>query len=100
MEVYGFAGNPTGLTYIAPILGVWCGMLYCGLLQDTLINRASKRRDFKPEQRLPFLLIGGILGTAGTMLFGTCTQAKCHWFIPLIGSFGSKCLADAVYQPY
>ncbi len=88
--VYGFSTGAAGLTYFAALLGVWAGMIYCGVLQDAVLNRKAKLKSYQPEQRLTFLLVACIAGTAGTALFGACTEAKCHWFIPLIGMFGSK----------
>lgn len=87
--MYGFSIGATALTFLAPLLGVLVGMTYCGL-QDAYLGRLAKSHTFQPEQRLPFLIISCVAGTAGTILFGACTQDKCHWFIPLIGSFGSK----------
>lgn len=43
-----------------------------------------------PETRLPLLLFSGVVAVVGTALFGGCTQQRCHWIAPLIGSFGSK----------
>lgn len=44
------------------------------------------------ENRLPLLVISGILGVVGTALFGSCTQDHCHWMAAEVGSFGSKFL--------
>lgn len=63
-------------------------MVYCGF-QDTYFSRLAKSNTFTPEQRLPFLIMACLTGLAGTILFGACTQEKCNWFIPLIGSFGT-----------
>lgn len=67
-------------------------MLYCGILSDRLAVKTSSKDGTKPapEKRLPLLILSGILGVAGTALFGGCTQQRCPWIAPEIGSFGSK----------
>jgi hypothetical protein len=45
-----------------------------------------------PEERLPLLILSGVLGIVGTALFGGCTRQQCPWIAPKIGSFGSKSL--------
>jgi hypothetical protein len=67
-------------------------MLYCGILSDRLVVKTSSKDGTKPapEKRLPLLILSGILGVAGTALFGGCTQHHCQWMAPEIGSFGSK----------
>ena len=86
--VYPFSIGESGLTFIAPLLGTWLAMLFCGVLADRLFIRWTKKEGQKPkpEHRLPLLVITGILGSAGLLLFGICTQEKCYWVGPLFGS--------------
>lgn len=46
-----------------------------------------------PEHRLPLLVFTGTVGIGGVILFGACTQEKCHWIGPVIGSFCRECFA-------
>ena len=92
LEVYGFSVDDAGLTNIAPLLGIWAAMLYCGILSDRIVAREVSKHGSKhlPEKRLPVLILSGILGVVGTALFGGCTQDHCHWMGAEIGSFGSE----------
>ena len=91
LEVYHFSVGSTGLTNFAPLLGIWAAMLYTGILSDRLFMRKVGKDGSKPppEERLPLLVLSGILGIVGTALFGACTQKECPWIAPEIGSFGS-----------
>ncbi|KEF59711.1 uncharacterized protein A1O9_04557 [Exophiala aquamarina CBS 119918] len=94
LVVYPFSIGESGLTFIAPLIGTWLAMVFCGILADRLCIRWVKRRGEKPrpEQRLPLLAITGFIGIAGLILFGVCTQEQCHWIGPLFGSaFVSFC---------
>jgi MFS family permease len=86
--VYPFSIGESGLTFIAPLIGTWLAMLFCGLLADRLYMRWAKREGGrpKPEHRLPLLVVTGVMGVGGLLLFGICTQEKCHWVGPLFGS--------------
>ena len=91
--VYPFTIGESGVTFIAPLIGTWLAMLFCGVLADRLFIRWTKKEGKmpKPEHRLPLLVITGVLGVAGLLLFGICTQEKYHWVGPLFGSgFGES----------
>ena len=93
LEVYHFTIDEGGLTNIAPLLGIWCAMFYCGVLSDRQVmaklNRDGQHKKPPPEKRLPLLVFSGILGVVGTALFGGSTQHKLHWMGAEAGSFGS-----------
>ncbi|KIX06196.1 uncharacterized protein Z518_04170 [Rhinocladiella mackenziei CBS 650.93] len=92
--VYPFSVGESGLTFIAPLIGTWLAMLFCGVLADRLFTRWTKKegRKPKPEHRLPLLAFTGFIGIGGLLLFGICTQEYCHWVGPLFGScFVSFC---------
>ncbi|OAP63485.1 hypothetical protein AYL99_02712 [Fonsecaea erecta] len=94
LTVYPFSIGNSGLTFIAPLIGTWMAMLFCGVLADRMFNRLTKKegRKPKPERRLPLLIVTGVVGIGGSLLFGICTQEKCHWVAPLFGScFVSFC---------
>ena len=39
----------------------------------------------RPEFRMPFLLLGMVVGPAGLIIFGWTAQEQTHWIIPLLG---------------
>ncbi|KAK5421905.1 hypothetical protein LTR06_000162 [Exophiala xenobiotica] len=86
--VYPFSIGNSGLTFIAPLIGVWTAMLFCGLLADRLFMRWAGKEGGRPrpEHRLPLLVFTGPVGVGGLLLFGICTQERCHWIAPLFGS--------------
>lgn len=90
--VYPFSIGDSGLTFIAPLIGTWTAMLFCGLLADRLFMRWAGKEGGRPrpEHRLPLLLFTGVIGVGGLLLFGICTQEKCHWIAPLFGSVFGK----------
>jgi MFS family permease len=82
----------SGVTFVAPLIGAWLAFLFCGPLADHIYARGYSKEGAKPkpEQRLPILFLSGTLGVAGLILFGVCTEDKCHYIAPLIGSALSK----------
>ncbi|EXJ74239.1 uncharacterized protein A1O5_02535 [Cladophialophora psammophila CBS 110553] len=99
LTVYPFSVGNSGLTFIAPLIGTWLAMLFCGVLADRLFTRLTRKegRKPKPERRLPLLIVTGVVGIGGSLLFGICTQEKCHWVAPLFGScFVSFCFISSL----
>jgi MFS family permease len=86
--VYHFSIGYSGLTFIAPLIGTWVAMAFCGILADRLFIRWRGKEGSKPkpEHRLPLLAVTAVIGIAGTLLFGICTEEQCHWIAPLFGS--------------
>jgi hypothetical protein len=91
-EAYSFSLPSNGFTFLAPLLGIWSSMLFCGVFSDKLVQILSCRQGGNPppEYRLLVLGVTAPIGIAGAVLFGACTQARCHWIAPLIGSFMGK----------
>ena len=95
VQTYGFNIKASGLANIAPTLGIVVSIFVSGYLADAYEMRnlriaAKSGKKPNPETRLLLLVIPGSIGVAGTLLFGVCTQNKCHWIGPMAGAFGSK----------
>lgn len=103
MTVYNFTIGESGLTFLAPLIGSWAAMLFYGVLADRLFIRWTKKEGSKPkpERRLPLLIFTGTLGVGGLLIFGICTQERCHWVGPLFGScFGGLSFVSFPVTPY
>lgn len=92
LVVYQFTLGHSGLTFLGPLLGIWLAIILCGIFADRHFANLTRKHGTKPEPeiRLPMYAFTGPIGVVGVILFGVCTQDKCHWIAPVIGSFGSK----------
>jgi MFS family permease len=63
------------------------GMIVYGLFSDRYIRyKKSQEGYFKPEHRLPLMLLGAILLPVGLFLYGWSAEKHLHWIVPLIGT--------------
>jgi len=56
-------------------------------LIDIISTRSTARHGGvrMPEFRLPAIIIPGIIGPAGILIFGLCIASKTHWIGPAFG---------------
>ena len=68
-------------------IGLACGSVGCYLLLDRYVNMRAAKSSAKPEHRLPFLFVGSFVMPAGLFLYGWTAEAKCHWILPILGTW-------------
>jgi hypothetical protein len=58
-----------------------------GRLIDVIAMRSAVRHggSHKPEYRLPAIIIPGVIGPAGILIFGLCVANKTKWVGPAVG---------------
>ncbi|RPB05253.1 MFS general substrate transporter [Choiromyces venosus 120613-1] len=85
---YGQTPGIAGLNYLGPGVGFMVGLAaFTPLLQKIYLRlTAANNGVAKPEFRLPILLFGGVLVTAGLFWYGWSAEKKLHWIMPLIGT--------------
>lgn len=84
---YFFQLHSVGLLALSGLTGAVIAVFFGGKLIDVVANymtaRAHGRRE--PEYRLPSIIIPGIIGPFGILIFGLCVMHKTHWIGPAFG---------------
>lgn len=85
---YGFSTGQVGLTYLGAGVGSALGLAISSATSDGLVESLRRKHggDFKPEYRLPLMVIAGSAVPMGLFLFGWTAQAQSHWILPIIGT--------------
>ncbi|KAM4066943.1 major facilitator superfamily protein [Hirsutella rhossiliensis] len=85
---YGFSTGQVGLTYLGIGAGSALGLVVCGAASDRLVETLRRKHggEFKPEYRLPLMVIAGSAVPIGLFWFGWTAQAQRHWILPIIGT--------------
>jgi hypothetical protein len=102
---YNFAPDAQGLTWISAVIGCLGAAFLCGYPNDWFVQRLTRRNGgvFKPEMRLPGMIIPLIITPAGLLMFGIGFGKEAAWIVPVLG-FGLITsgipAAGAVLQPY
>lgn len=76
-----------GLLSIAGFVGSVLAFYVGGRLIDIISTRSTARHGGSrmPEYRLPAIVIPGVIGPAGILIFGLCVAHKTHWIGPAFG---------------
>ena len=84
---YLFQLSRIGAFDAAGFIGALCAIFVGGKLIDLIATRMARKNNGirKPEYRLPALIIPGVIGPAGILVFGLCLAAKTHWIGPAFG---------------
>lgn len=96
-ENYGFSKSTVGLMYIPMGVGFIVGITFwtwrLGRTYQRLVD--NNNGEAKPEFRLPWLFVVGIIIPIGLIWYGWSAEKKLHWIMPGIGSgifaFGFIC---------
>lgn len=82
---YNWELGELGLLSLAGFIGSILAFYVSGCLIDIISTRSTARYR-KPEYRLPAIVIPGVVGPAGILIFGLCIANKTHWIGPAVGN--------------
>jgi MFS family permease len=84
---YNWTSGDIGLLSVSGFIGSLFAFYLGGRLIDVISSRSTARHGGLrlPEYRLPAIIIPGIVGPAGILLFGLCVDHKTHWIGPAVG---------------
>jgi MFS family permease len=85
---YNWQLGSLGLLSLAGFIGAVLAFYLGGRLIDIISTRSTARHDGirMPEYRLPAIVIPGIIGPAGILIFGLCVAYQTHWVGPAFGN--------------
>lgn len=85
-EVRGWKQLPATLPFLGMLLGAFLGgaaNVYNQLLYNKAYRAAGNRA--VPEKRLPPMMVGSVLFSAGQFLMGWTADPSIHWIAPVLG---------------
>ncbi|KAF2475051.1 MFS multidrug transporter [Lindgomyces ingoldianus] len=87
-QQYGQGIRIGSLNYLSVAIGLICGVMVAGHLNDYIFTSLKSRNNNvgRPEFRVPAMIIGTFLVPVGLVWWGWAGQAKVHWIVPNIGS--------------
>lgn len=85
---YGFSSGQVGLSYLGNGTGSILGLLVSGVALDWLAESLLERNGgvYRPEYRLPLMILAGIAVPVGLLWFGWTANFKQHWILPIVGT--------------
>ena len=84
---YGFTASESGLTYLGLAVGFAIGQLTVAIFTDRYIQRKkAEYNEAKPEHRLPPLILGGLIVSAGFFWYGWLAEYGSQWILPILGT--------------
>ena len=84
---YKFSTPQAGLAYLGLGVGFIVGQIGVGAFSDNYLKKkASPSGVFKPEHRLPPLLVATFVTSAGLLWYGWSAQYHTHWLVPIVGT--------------
>ena len=86
-DQYNFSTRQAGLAYLGLGVGFIVGQIGVGAFSDNYLKKkASPSGVFKPEDRLPPLLVATFVIPAGLLWYGWSAQYHTHWLVPIVGT--------------
>lgn len=84
---YGFSSSMVGVAFLSPFVGAVVGALWAGTVGDKVALYLARRNGGvrEPEHRLWVLLVSGLLGAAGFILWGVGADHDIHYMGLIIG---------------
>jgi MFS family permease len=84
---YNWTSGDIGLLSLSGFIGSLFAFYIGGRLIDVISSRSTARHGGLRllECRLPAIIIIGIVGPAGILIFGLCVAHKTHWIGPAVG---------------
>ncbi|PYH40337.1 polyamine transporter [Aspergillus saccharolyticus JOP 1030-1] len=84
---YNWPAGDIGLLSLAGFIGSLLAFYVGGRLIDQISTRYTRRRggERQPEYRLPALIVPGVIGPGGILMFGLCVAHQTHWMGAAVG---------------
>ncbi|KZM22558.1 transmembrane transport [Ascochyta rabiei] len=83
---YHWHGGITGLSFLGLGIGSLIGQFVYIHYGNRTVSKHIERGDFKPEQRLHIMCVGGFFLPIGLLIYGWSANYKTHYIVPLIGT--------------
>lgn len=83
---YGWHGGITGLSFLGLGIGSLIGQFIYIHYGNRTVSKHIERGDFKPEQRLHIMCIGGFFLPIGLLIYGWSANFQTHYIVPLVGT--------------
>ena len=85
---YGFSTGQVGLSYLGIGIGSAAGLAVSGALSDRLVRILTEKNNgiYKPEYRLPLMVIAGVAVPISLFWFGWTAEQHKHWILPIVGT--------------
>ena len=61
-------------------------VISCAFTLDWYLKKKTKLGVMRPEDRLPIMVIGGMLIPAGFFIYGWTAQLHVHWIVPIMAT--------------
>ena len=78
---YHFSNTVVGLAFLGMGIGQLTGQGLYIKFGDYTVKKHLASGDFRPEHRLPIMLLGAILTPIGLLWYGWSVQAHAHWIV-------------------
>ena len=83
---YHWHGGITGLSFFGIGIGSIIGQFTYIHYGNKTVSKHIARGDFKPEQRLQIMCIGGFFLPVGLFIYGWSAYYQTHYMVPLLGT--------------
>lgn len=83
---YGFSPGIAGLAYLGFGVGSVIGLIICGAVANHIAVTHSAKGCFRPESRLPPMIVGCWLIPVGLFWYGWSAKTQTHWIVPILGT--------------
>jgi hypothetical protein len=84
-DIYGFTQAESGLAYLGFGVGSVLSLAVSGIITNRIAIRQMKQGCFRPESRIPPLLVGCWFLPIGLFWYGWSVKARLHWMMPIVG---------------
>lgn len=83
---YHWHGGVAGLSFLGLGIGSLIGQFVYIHYGNRTVSKHIERGDFKPEQRLHIMCIGGFFLPVGLLVYGWAADFQTHYVVPLVGT--------------
>ncbi|KAH7330553.1 MFS multidrug transporter [Rhexocercosporidium sp. MPI-PUGE-AT-0058] len=86
IEQYHFSVEISGLTTLGQGIGMLLGQAFYATITGRTVRKHKARGDYKPEHRLPPMIVGSLLAPIGLFWYGWTVEKRLYWLISVIGT--------------